>query len=465
MDEWLKNRFKNRVDNWSSKYTNKAVQAGRRAKMAFEKFKQMIIRAAQVFMTPAPYFIIGGIFIIINIFSLNSILFKENFDYDCGTLSAPEFTKNSENSEKRNTLMMGHFVNVGMSEEQAAIISAYYMRESGGDPMYNASKYSDYDNEALLKRTPFKMGLSGNIDSKELAQYAMENSADWRTSSTQLRFLSSKMNERNSELKNAGFNDSPSAEKLAKGMGIEINNASQIDSMAKDINEEFEEDGINCKAIGDGSNYNWWAPLSGTSDVSSGGNLDLTDAVKLAWSYAVEYQGYPPSPNAPNRVGGPSNAGSSTKPELAQAYREAYEKYGRDSLAPGGTYDYYSKDCGRNVALAMKLSGTDPDYPWGPVNTQRNYMMSSPNYEKIDCNDRKPGDILIHTEGSNVMNNASHTKLYVGDPDNTGEEWFVEASLNDYEAEKKPMPAAQCNASGVGIDYSNRTMHWFRKIK
>lgn len=78
------------------------------------------------------------------------------------------------------------------------------------------------------------------------------------------------------------------------------------------------------------------------------------------------------------------------------------------AILPG---DPYFESCDRNVSLAMRWSGTDINYPAGPVTTQRQYLAGSHKWKKVGTTsnfpykDLRPGDVMVSGE---------HTYLYVG---------------------------------------------------
>ena len=458
----IKDKIKDAGNNLMGATGNKLTQAKRKVSLYIKRvthFVKGFIKGLIATLTnPIFYISIGFFALCVVVYSGSKVFLKENFETDCGELAAPVFSTGSENSEKRDKLIMGHFLNTGMSKKQASVVSAYIMSQTEGDPSYGVGNKSSYDNQKIINSTPFKMGLTGNINSVDLAKWADKNSADWRSSDTQLRYLSEFYGKNNEALQKSGFTKKENASSFLKGIGESSVDSSSMDKLAKDIAKDYSKEGEECKAIGDGSGNNIWAPLSGSGKRKNTAGLDATEITKLAWSYAVEYGA------GTNRVGGVTNAGSSSKPELIEAYEATYDKYGRDPLAPASAI--YSKDCGRNVAIAMKLSGRDPNYPYGNVEAQKDYMLQRSNeYSIIDCNSREPGDILIYTDGTSIGSNASHTELYVGDPDGTGEEWTVESSYQDYEPERKPFKykLRTCNSSGGGTDYLGRTVYWFRK--
>lgn len=74
--------------------------------------------------------------------------------------------------------------------------------------------------------------------------------------------------------------------------------------------------------------------------------------------------------------------------------------------------DHLYQSCDRNVAAAMRWSGTDIDYPAGNTSVQLHYLEGSPkwkhigNTNSVSYDQLQPGDVMV--------NDGEHTYLYVG---------------------------------------------------
>lgn len=87
-------------------------------------------------------------------------------------------------------------------------------------------------------------------------------------------------------------------------------------------------------------------------------------------------------------------------------YQELHE-----AIFPG---DPYFMSCDRGVAVAVRWSGSDDDYPAGDTTQQGTYLSNSPKWDKVidgykdsDYNQLKPGDVFVtQTNG--------HTFMYTG---------------------------------------------------
>lgn len=118
-----------------------------------------------------------------------------------------------------------------------------------------------------------------------------------------------------------------------------------------------------------------------------------------------------------------------------------------DGIFPGDTY-YMS--CDRNVAMAVRWSGTDIHYPIGPTSAQLQYLASSKKWKKIGSTDHfdydklKPGDVMVKN---------GHTYLYVGNK-------AVQASIKrgQHKLSRVPKGADDVDASygersgGIGVE-------------
>lgn len=76
--------------------------------------------------------------------------------------------------------------------------------------------------------------------------------------------------------------------------------------------------------------------------------------------------------------------------------------------------DKYFMSCDRTVAVAVRWSGVDIDYPIGAVFHQEKYLQTSPKWERVDwggdVNKLQPGDIFIRY----VHEVDEHTLIYAG---------------------------------------------------
>jgi len=75
--------------------------------------------------------------------------------------------------------------------------------------------------------------------------------------------------------------------------------------------------------------------------------------------------------------------------------------------------------CDRFVATMLRATGVDPNFPWGYTGTQWNYLNQSPNWERVSCQNRQAGDVVI-TQG------RGHIVLYLGVIE--GQSTFADAS-------------------------------------
>lgn len=82
-----------------------------------------------------------------------------------------------------------------------------------------------------------------------------------------------------------------------------------------------------------------------------------------------------------------------------------------DAIFPG---DPWYMSCDRGVAVAVRWSGTDDNYPAGPVSRQLDYLASSDKWDEVtdwggDPENLQPGDVLLRNDSS-----VGHTVMYLG---------------------------------------------------
>lgn len=103
--------------------------------------------------------------------------------------------------------------------------------------------------------------------------------------------------------------------------------------------------------------------------------------------------------------------------DMAENNGTARWRYIKDSVIgplDGQGEGWKYKSCDRTVATAIRWSGTDDNFPAGPVVDQRNYMEASDNWQLIHWDGNReslqPGDVLIHVGGAE----HNHVVMYVG---------------------------------------------------
>lgn len=143
-----------------------------------------------------------------------------------------------------------------------------------------------------------------------------------------------------------------------------------------------------------------------------------------------------------------------------------YQKV-HDGIFPG---DPYYKSCDRNVAMAMRWSGTDINYPIGPTTAQLQYLKTSHKWKRIgstssfDYKKLQSGDVMVKD---------GHTYLYVGHD-------MIKKSImaGEHKASRVPSDADDVDASfgdrsaGIGeearisiIDHGDGPYDIFRCVK
>lgn len=107
-----------------------------------------------------------------------------------------------------------------------------------------------------------------------------------------------------------------------------------------------------------------------------------------------------------------------SKEEYKQAKSMAEEIGGADP------FTNLLASCDRLVATMVRVSGMDDKFPWGDAITQVMYMINSPDWKEVSCQDRQPGD---------VFGQEGHIMIYVGDT-NDGPDTMVSASYKNRSA-------------------------------
>lgn len=432
---------------------NRAGQIAQKTADTAKRIKTIAVRSARTIKTTtlasikivaSPLFWIGlvilGIIIIANGASVT--VGQNTYETTCGTFSAPRFTTGSVTDEgQRGKLIMGHFINDGMTSEQASQLSAYIMQSSKGNSKNNL-KDEDCNNKCIISSDKSGIGLIpfSNFDLKELGKFAQKGNADWRDSSTQLRFISNKIKESGNIDK---FRDKPTVGNIDTLLGTKFNgNKATLDANAKDLSKSYKDEGAECQAIGIGKRRNYWSPTSQGPDSTGAGKIDMSSLVDFAWSYAsdtkIKTYGSLKSPNS--------------YPPAVAAMKMAHQVK-QDPLGN------VLASCDRGVAIGMIATKTDVGFPYGAVEEQYRYMSSNSKYQKVSCGERQPGDIMIWWyNGKGVR--ADHITMYVGKrPDKQGE-WMVESSYLDFEPVKASWNFGSGSSCGVHRNSSYIVEYW-----
>ena len=426
----------------------KAIETARRvSQKAISSARSLLGGLISLLSNPITWFVAAVVVIIIVLSGMLKTIGKNDFAQDCGDLSAPEFSLATiEDENSRAATIMGHFKSIGMNPKEASVLSAVIMSESNGDP--KAGGIEDCDNECALNSNHSNVGLLSftRAQVKELAQFAIDNDTDWRYSSTQLRYISNKM-ENLSPTDAKKFASAPGVQMLKEVTDFNFTPDKALDSKANQIQSSHNGEGEFCKAIGDGTGKNKWAINSGQGSFNFGSG-NLAAVVQMAWDYStyevVESHGKLKSHR--------------TKPELEAALDLAYS-FKPD---PGGRI---TASCDRGVATAFIATQTDPNFPWGSTREQQPYMEASPLYERVTCEAREPGDIIIWWNRGGVNHGRiNHITLFAGDVLGDGQEWMIEASYEDYEPTKRKFGGPNLNCNNMRSASTLRPPEWWRCV-
>lgn len=209
-----------------------------------------------VLVNPITWVLLLCFFVMILTVGTTRALGQNTFSEACGvTTGAPQFsTATTPNRIDRGKKIMGHFLNVGFTEEQASRLSASILAISDGDAAFNVPNSCNNDC-AINDSTVKDVGLISFSREQvvALAEFAKENSADWRDASTQLRFISEMLENLSEDDKDA-FKDNPGIS-LISTTDEDVHSPIDEETLRKEYKGEAEE----CKAMGDGSGDNQWA--------------------------------------------------------------------------------------------------------------------------------------------------------------------------------------------------------------
>lgn len=146
---------------------------------------------------------------------------------------------------------------------------------------------------------------------------------------------------------------------------------------------------------------------------------------------------------------------------------EAYDNDGTDCWKQlFGTIvgDSYYRCCDRTVAVAIKWSGTDSDYPNGSTADQLTYLITSPRWQKIEWGGNKdnllPGDVLIRNDNVSgkpagwTGDPVGHTLMYVG------VDAMVKRFGENYNGHNV-RSEGYCLVSGSYLQYSPHVSTWY----
>lgn len=393
--------------NKVAKGANTIAEIGQKAANFVNKVAATSGFLFKIITSPITWITVLVIIVIMLISSGVSVLGGNDYNVLCGTdgvgvvsLSedSDDFTRQSAIVAWLTSTRFFHFGNSPMNREQAIGVMGNFIQESyqannkafQGD--HSMTKWQECDNECILdtykKESNQGIGIAQWDGSRrqEYVEFAIEEKQPWHDLNTQLKFLKKELDgSKGLALKKGGFTESTNSLADYTRLWDEIFEMSDLKSTDKRIAyaEEFA------------SKYTGGTGLA--MNCIGGSGVDTSNLVQLAINSAWPWAEYKSSYGSCSTY---TNCGSMfAMPSYITAKKIAEETTIVDN-SPG-----LLASCDRYVATMYKATGKDPNFPWGNVASQMNYMESSPDWEKVSCQARQPGDVLAR-EG--------HIMLYLG---------------------------------------------------
>lgn len=402
---------------------NEAVQAAKSTTQAAKKMATVVSNIGttlfQLVVNPVTYIGLGIVIAFVAIASVTSSVGQNDFNIMCddsgvGSVSidpsADAFTRQAAIASWLTSTPFDVYGGEPLTTEQAAGIIGNMAEESyganpkaiQGDP--TISDWETCDNDCVLGWGTVGGKAIGIVQwdttrRVTLVNFAKSEGTQWHDLNTQLKYLRSEME--------SGYE----AEQLAQGGFNE--KGQTIAEYAKIWNVWFERSEKSGTPEGDNpriasaeafaSEFSGGVSFAGLSDGClgmaggfSGVGIDTSSLVQLAISAAHVNRSSALESCGNNLV----NCGQNTATDVyKQAKLSAEASTGKDGIHG------LLASCDRFVATMYRVTGKDPTYPWGATQHQLAYMESNPDWQRINCQDRQPGDVLYR---------AGHIMLYVG---------------------------------------------------
>ena len=412
-----KNALANKVND------NKAVQSAKNATQLAKKMATVVSNIGttlfQLVVNPVTYIGIGLVIAFVAIASFTSSVGQNDFNIMCddsgvGSVSidpsADTFTRQAAIASWLTSTPFEIYGGEPLTTEQAAGVIGNMAEESyganpkaiQGDP--TITEWESCDNDCVLGWGTVGGKAIGIVqwDTERrvaLVNFAKSEGTQWHDLNTQLKYLRSEMESgyEAEQLEKGGFNEKGKTiaeyakiwnkwfERSEKS-GTEEGDNPRIAS-AEAFASEFSS-GVSFAGLSDG--------CLGMSGGFSGVGIDTSSLVQLAISAAHVNRSAALESCGNNLV----NCGQNTATDVyKQAKLSAEASTGRDGIHG------LLASCDRFVATMYRATGKDPTFPWGATQHQLAYMESNPDWQRINCQDRQPGDVLYR---------AGHIMLYVG---------------------------------------------------
>lgn len=414
--ENAKNALANKVND------NKAVESAKNVTKLAKKMAAIVSNIGttifQLVTNPVTYIGIGLVIVFVAIASFTSSVGQNDFNILCddsgvGSVSidpnADSFTRQAAIASWLTSTPFEVYGGEPLTTEQAAGIIGNMIEESyGANPKAiqgddTMTEWESCDNDCVLGWGTVGGKAIGIVQwdttrRVALVIFAKSEGTQWHDLNTQLKYLRNEMETNEAgALEKGGFNE--------KGKTIA--------EYAKIWNKSFERSKKSGTPEGDNpriasaeafaSEFSGGVSFAGLSDGClgmaggfSGVGIDTSSLVDLAISAAHVNRSSALESCGDNLV----NCGQNTATDVyKQAKLSAEASTGKDGIHG------LLASCDRFVATMYRATGKDPTFPWGATQHQLAYMESNPNWQRINCQDRQPGDVVFR---------KGHIMLYVG---------------------------------------------------
>lgn len=385
----------------------KAVNTTVKLKKAAASLASFTATAFKVIIDPITLGLVVIFIIGVAIYSASMSLGTNDYNIMCdvsGTgvvvidSDADSFTRQSAIASWLTSNTFAGLGNQPMTKEQAAGVIGNMIQESyqanpkamQGNP--EMTEWETCDNDCVLDTYKSQSNKGIGIVQWDggrrvgLVNFAKEQGTQWHELNTQLKFLKKELDGRKGkDLSLGGFTRTTRSIADYTTIWDEKFEVSDLKSTDKRI----------AYAESFASKYSGGRGLA--TNCIGGIGVDTSNLVKLAiesaWPNAQ-------SSNSYGRCSTYKNCGSEfAMPAYIRAKKIAEDSTGADN-SPG-----LLASCDRYVATMYRATGKDPEFPWGNVAIQMDYMENSPKWEKVSCQNRVPGDVVAR---------KGHIMLYLG---------------------------------------------------
>lgn len=401
---------------------------------ATKSFVSGIAFVGKLLFNPIFWIAIGVLILIVAIFSGMSIMGGNDYNKACdyngvgSVLVADDADDFTRQSAIASWLMSTPFKATGdqpMNKEQAAAIIGNLIQESyganpktiGGD--HSMTQWETCDNNCILgwggSGPPVGIVQWTGGRRTALVKLAQAEGTQWYDLTTQLKYLKMELDGEGgsgayelNQLNAGNWNGNHSLEEYTWIWQKYFERAGESRNSAPYQNRERYAQEFYAKFDGAGISPGSLA----TQCVGGSGVIDASNLTQLALqiSYSREEKAARMGYGLCNSL---INCGDGfSKPEYIQAKKIAEEQTGADTF-PGLT-----ASCDRLVATLVRLTGMDPNFPWGGTAAQISYMNSSPDWVNVSCQERQVGDVLAR---------PGHIMIYIGNVD--GRDTISSASI------------------------------------